>query len=91
MSAPRLRPKDLEHLPAMEFALPRTAFSDPAGLELELDLYHAVLAALEADGRPGIPLGPFVSILRALGYRKIRTNGRRFIAGLVLFNPPAAL
>ncbi|MFD7499930.1 hypothetical protein [Streptomyces sp. NPDC059850] len=79
---------DPDFFPRLDAALARVAFADVHGLERELDLYRAVTAVLIADGSTSLPLGAFGRYLRARGHFKRKAAGRRFVAGLVLLDPP---
>ncbi|MCX4832836.1 hypothetical protein OG746_29305 [Streptomyces sp. NBC_01016] len=65
-----LRPRDLEHLANLDYALPRVAVADPAGFTDSIALYGAVLAALQDADCPEIPLGSFIRLVKAAGFRR---------------------
>ncbi|MFE2733782.1 hypothetical protein [Streptomyces sp. NPDC056723] len=92
MSGPT--PEDLEHLPSLDYALPKVAVTRPGGITLDVELYGAAMVTLQSAGRPTIPLGAFTRLLGAAGFprRFWKSNGGRvhYYKGLDLLDDAPA-
>jgi hypothetical protein len=67
-----VNPDDLAHADDLAYALPLVSYRDPDGLTVSSDLFRAVVACLEAAGRPGMPIGAFNRLMSAAGHPRKR-------------------